>query len=135
MGFDVGGLTDAQMTDNHGWLLFPNFFMTIRAGEATVITSVPHPDGDPNRCIWHISSYMWLPEEYQDDVPGGADRRRGAGRATSTSLRSSRTTTQMPRQQVGLRNHTLEHMSLVREEVGIARFHSAVDRYLAGNTQ
>jgi len=26
MGFDVDGLTDAQMTDNHGWLLFPNFF-------------------------------------------------------------------------------------------------------------
>ena len=23
-----------------------------------VITSVPHPDGDPNRCIWHIRSYM-----------------------------------------------------------------------------
>ena len=36
LGLDVGALTDAQMTDNHGWLLFPNFFMTIRAAEATV---------------------------------------------------------------------------------------------------
>lgn len=23
-GFDVGGLTDAWMSDNQGWLLFPN---------------------------------------------------------------------------------------------------------------
>ncbi len=28
MGLDVSGLTDAQMSDNHGWVLFPNFFMT-----------------------------------------------------------------------------------------------------------
>jgi hypothetical protein len=67
MGLDVTGLTEAQMTDNHGWLLFPNFFMTIRAAEATVITAVPHPDGDPNRCIWHIRSFMWLPEEFRED--------------------------------------------------------------------
>src|SRR3546814_13593523 len=66
MGLDFSALTDAQMTDNHGWLLFPSFFMTVRAAEATVITEVPHPDGDPNRCIWHIRSLMWLPEEYRE---------------------------------------------------------------------
>jgi Ring hydroxylating alpha subunit (catalytic domain) len=134
MGFDVSGLTDAQMTDNHGWLLFPNFFMTIRAAEATVITAVPHPDGDPNRCIWHITSYMWLPEEYRDafraapidvEEPGGFQY----------FLALQQDYEQMPRQQVGLRNNALKYMSLVREEVGIARFHAAVDRYLAGNTQ
>ena len=37
MGLDVSGLTDAQMSDNHGWVLFPNFFMTMRAGECHVI--------------------------------------------------------------------------------------------------
>lgn len=130
MGFDVAGLTDAQITDNHGWLLFPNFFMTIRAGEATVITSVPHPDGDPNRCIWHITSYMWLPEEFRDDFRAEPIEVEEPG-SYAYFLALQQDYEQMPRQQVGLRNSRLEHMSLVREEVGIARFHSAVDRYLA----
>ncbi|HYD48369.1 MAG TPA: hypothetical protein VEB21_08485, partial [Terriglobales bacterium] len=38
---------------------------------------------------------------------------------------------QMPRQQLGLRNSGLDHISLVREELSIARFHSVLDRYLA----
>ena len=41
---------------------------------------------------------------------------------------------QMPRQQRGLRNNRLDHMSLVKEEVVIAHYHSVVDRYLAGAT-
>jgi phenylpropionate dioxygenase-like ring-hydroxylating dioxygenase large terminal subunit len=131
MGFDVGGLTDAQVTDNHGWLLFPNFFMTIRAGEATVITSVPHPDGDPNRCIWHIRSYMWLPEEYRDAFRAEPIEVEEPG-SYQYFLALQQDYEQMPRQQVGLRNSRLEFMSLVREEVGIARFHTALDRYLAG---
>jgi nitrite reductase/ring-hydroxylating ferredoxin subunit len=131
MGFDVDGLTDAQITDNHGWLLFPNFFMTIRAGEATVITAVPHPDGDPNRCVWHITSYMWLPEEYREDFRAEPIEVEEPG-SYKYFLALQQDYEQMPRQQVGLRNSRLTHMSLVREEVGIARFHSAVDRYLDG---
>ena len=38
---------------------------------------------------------------------------------------------QMPRQQVGLRNTTLEHLALVKEEVVIAHFHSVIDKYLS----
>ena len=41
---------------------------------------------------------------------------------------------QMPRQQKGLRNDRLDHMSLVKEEVVIAHFHSVVDRYMAQTT-
>jgi hypothetical protein len=130
MGFDVDGLTDAQMTDNQGWLLFPNFFMTIRAAEATVITAVPHPDGDPNRCIWHIRSYMWLPEEYRADFkaePIEVDEPN-----TYPYFRAlQQDYEQMPRQQIGLRNRRLEHLSLVREEISVARFHTVLDRWLA----
>ena len=38
---------------------------------------------------------------------------------------------QMPRQQQGLRNKGLDHMSLIHEELSIARFHTVLDRYLA----
>ena len=40
---------------------------------------------------------------------------------------------QMPRQQLGLRDRGLGCISLVHEEVSIARFHSVLDRYLAGD--
>jgi phenylpropionate dioxygenase-like ring-hydroxylating dioxygenase large terminal subunit len=133
MGLDVSGLTDAQMSDNHGWVLFPNFFMTIRAGEATIVMSMPHPDGDPNRCIWHVASYMWLPDEHKAaftaepimvDEPGSFKYFEALQQDYE----------QMPRQQIGLRNTTLKHMALVKEEVVIAHFHSVVDKYLTSTT-
>lgn len=128
-GLDVSGLSDDQMSDNQGWFLFPNFFMTIRAGEATTIMAFPHPDGDPNRCIWHVTAYMWLP-------PG----LRAQYRAQLVEVEEPNTYPyflalqqdydQMPRQQLGLRNRALTHISLAREEVSIARFHAVLDRYL-----
>ena len=36
----------------------------------------------------------------------------------------------MPRQQKGLRNSRLDHMSLVKEEMVIGHYHSVVDRYM-----
>ena len=132
LGLDVSRLTDAQMTDNHGWLLFPNFFMTIRAAEATVITATPHPEGDPNRCIWQIRSFMWLPDEYRDDFrttpvvvdePGSYPYFRALQQDYD----------QMPRQQVGLRNTRLDHLTLVREEISVARFHTVLDRWLSSD--
>ena len=131
MGLDVSGLTDEQMSDNHGWVLFPNFFMTIRAGECHVIMAMPHPDGDPNRCIWHVASFMYLPQEMRDafkvdlievDEPGSYKY--------FEALHQDYV--QMPRQQLGLRNNKLDHMALVKEEVVIAHFHSVVDKYMSG---
>jgi nitrite reductase/ring-hydroxylating ferredoxin subunit len=132
MGLDVTELTDAQMSDNHGWVLFPNCFMTIRAGEATIVMAVPHPDGDPNRCIWHVASYMWLPDELKTaftaapvvvDEPGSYKY--------FEALHQDYV--QMPRQQIGLRNRALEYMALAKEEVVIAHFHSVIDKYLAAH--
>lgn len=129
MGLDVTGLTDAQMSDSHGWVLFPNFFMTIRAGECHIIMALPDPDEDPHRCVWHVVSYMYLPEEMKAaftvepvvvDEPGS--------HKYFEALQQDYD--QMPRQQVGLRNSMLTDMALVKEEVVIAHFHSVVDTYL-----
>jgi hypothetical protein len=130
MGLDVSGLTDAQMSDSHGWVLFPNFFMTIRAGECHVIMALPDPDGNPHRCIWHVASYMYLPEEYKAsfvaepvvvDEPGSYKYFEALQQDYD----------QMPRQQIGLRNSMLSYMALVKEEVVIAHFHSVVDKCVA----
>ena len=128
-GLDVNGLSDDQMSDNQGWFLFPNFFMTIRAGEATTIMSFPDPEGDPTRCIWRVTAYMWLPEGLREQY------RAAPVEVTEPNsypyfLALQQDYEQMPRQQIGLNNTQLTHMSLVREETSIARFHSVIDRYI-----
>jgi hypothetical protein len=130
-GLDVSGLTDDQMSDNQGWFLFPNFFMTIRGGEATTILSYPHPSGDPNKCIWHVTAYMWLPPQVR------AQYRAELVEVTEPNtypyfLALQQDYDQMQRQQLGLRNQTLKFLALVREEASVARFHSVLDRYVAG---
>jgi phenylpropionate dioxygenase-like ring-hydroxylating dioxygenase large terminal subunit len=130
-GLDVSGLTDNQMSDNQFYLLFPNFFLTIRAGEGTFISSAPHPDGDPNRCIWHVINFQWLPPE-----------ERAARRADLMDepedytffLALEQDREQMPRQQKGLRNRALKYMDLAREEVRLAHYHAALDRWMDGET-
>jgi phenylpropionate dioxygenase-like ring-hydroxylating dioxygenase large terminal subunit len=129
-GLDVTGLTDNQLSDNQFYLLFPNFFLTIRAGEATFISSVPHPDGDPNRCIWHVVGYQWLPPEQRSkqraeliDEP----------KDFKYFLALQQDHEQMQRQQKGLRNRSLEYVTLTRQEVRLAYFHSVLDGWLEGN--
>ena len=129
-GLDVSGLTDNQLSDNQFYLLFPNFFLTIRAGEATFISSVPHPDGNPNRCIWHVAGYRWLPAEQRE-----------AQRAALIDepkdfkyfLALQQDYDQMQRQQKGLRNQALEYMTLTKQEVRLAYFHSVLDSWLEVN--
>jgi phenylpropionate dioxygenase-like ring-hydroxylating dioxygenase large terminal subunit len=129
-GLDVSGLTDDQMSDNHGYLLFPNFFMTVRAGEAHVIMAVPHPDGDPNRCIWHVASYMWLPPGPRETYRAQPVEVEEPG-SFNYFLALQQDYEQMPRQQKGLRNSALKYMTLAQEEVCIANFHAVLDRYMA----
>lgn len=130
-GLDVSGLSNDQMSDNQGWFLFPNFMMTVRAGECHVIMSVPHPDGDPNRCIWHVASYMFLPSPLNEQYRAELVEVSEAG-SYPYFLALQQDYEQMPRQQMGLRNHALKFISLAQEEVNIARFHSIVDKYLGG---
>lgn len=131
-GLDVSRLTDDQMSDNQGWFLFPNFMMTVRAGEAHVIMAVPHPDGDPNRCIWHVASYMYLPAEVRDEFRAELiDVEEPGSYEYFEALQQDYE--QMPRQQAGLRNRSLKYMHLAREEVNLARFHKVLDRYMSEN--
>lgn len=128
-GLDVSGLTDNQLSDNQFYLLFPNLFITIRAGEATVIVSTPHPDGDPNRCHWHVMGLQWLPPQQRqaaieplNDVPEGEH--------FTYFLALEQDWDMMQRQQEGLRNSGLEFMALTRQEVRLAYFHSVLDSWV-----
>jgi phenylpropionate dioxygenase-like ring-hydroxylating dioxygenase large terminal subunit len=133
-GLDVSGLSDDQMSDNQGWFLFPNFFMTIRAGEATTIIAYPDPAGDPHKCIWHVTAYMWLPPQVRAQYRAQPVEVTERG-SYPYFLALQQDYDQMQRQQEGLRNRGLTHMSIVQEEASIARFHAALDRHLAGQAK
>ena len=125
-GLDVAGLTDIQMSDNHFHLVFPNLFMTIRAGEATVIISAPHESGDPGRCTWHVMGLMWLPEDQRAALRAPLEEV-GEGEHQPYFLALEQDYDQMQRQQAGLRNRGLTHMALTRQEVRLAWYHSVLD--------
>jgi len=133
-GLDVSGLTDIQMSDNHFHLVFPNLFMTIRAGEATVIISLPHEDGNPNRCYWHVINLMWLPPEQRGERRE-AQLNIAEGDHFTYFLALEQDWEMMQRQQNGLRNSGLEFMSLTRQEVRLAYYHSVLDSWVDSNAK
>lgn len=128
-GVNVSGLCDAQMTDHYGWLFFPNFFLSVRAGEATCVVPVPHESGDPNKCVWHVMRLAWLPPEH-----------RAANRTELVEVEQpgsfpyftvlQQDYDQAPLQQQGLRNSGLKYMTLAQEEACIAKFQLVVDKYV-----
>ena len=128
-GLDVSGLTDNQLSDNQFYVLFPNFFMTIRAGEATVIIAEPHPDGDPNRCIWHVQGLMWFPPEQRAAMREPL-REMAPGEHFPYFLALEQDYEQMQNQQRGLRNRAPGFSALTRQEVRLAHFHAAVDAWV-----
>jgi phenylpropionate dioxygenase-like ring-hydroxylating dioxygenase large terminal subunit len=128
-GLDVSGLTQNQLTDNQFYILFPNFFLTIHAGEGTFIGAVPHPDGDPGRCIWHVANYQWFPPQQRDEmktelveVPEGEH--------FPYFLALEQDYEQMQHQQRGLRQRGLDEMALTRQEVRLAHYHAALDSWM-----
>lgn len=128
-GLDTADLTDTQMSDNHFHLVFPNLFMTIRAGEATVIVSTPHESGNPNRCYWQVMGLMWLPEA---DRPAARQplEEIAEGAHVPYFLALEQDYEQMQRQQAGLRNTGLTHMALTRQEVRLAWYHAVLDAWM-----
>ena len=132
-GLDVSGLSDEQMTYHYGWLLFPNFFFSVRVGEGTLIAPVPHPSGDPNKCIWQVIRYAWLPPEHREaarapvlevDPPGSFQYFQVLQQDYEA----------MPRTQAGLRNTRLKFTTLGSEEGLVVKFHREIDKYVGTST-
>lgn len=130
-GLDVSGLTDNQLSDNHFWILFPNFFLTIHAGEGTLIMAYPHESGDPNRCYWLVQNLQWFPPE-----------ERAANRTPLTEVREGehfpyflaleQDYEQMQNQQRGLRNTAQPYLTLTRQEVRLAHYHASIASWVEG---
>jgi len=128
-GLDVSGLTDNQLSDYQFWAFFPNVFMQLGAGEATIIIAEPSPDGDPNRCIWHATAYLWFPPEEREalrtevvEIPEGEH--------FPYFLALEQDYQQMELQQRGLRNLGLQALALTKQEPRVAHLHAMLDDWL-----
>ncbi|MCT2399930.1 aromatic ring-hydroxylating oxygenase subunit alpha [Novosphingobium mangrovi (ex Huang et al. 2023)] len=128
-GLDVGGLTDNQLSDNHFWILFPNFFLTIHAGEGTLIMAFPHEDGDPNRCYWHVQNLQWFPPE-ERATNRTPLRQVPEGEHYPYFLALEQDYEQMQHQQRGLRNKAQPFLTLTRQEVRLAHYHAALSSWV-----
>jgi phenylpropionate dioxygenase-like ring-hydroxylating dioxygenase large terminal subunit len=133
-GLDVSSLTDNQMSDYLFCMLFPNVFLQLIAGEATVIMALPDPGGDPNKCLWQVSVYLWLPpeqrKEQRAELVEVAD-----GDHFPYFLALEQDFHQMQRQQTGLRNEALGYMNLTKQELRVAHYHWALDSWVGGPTR
>ncbi len=129
-GLDVSALSDSQMSDYQFWALFPNVYLQLCPGEATVIIAEPDRDGDPNACSWHVAHYLWLPPEQRESqrtelvkVPEGEHY--------GYFLALEQDFAQMQNQQDGLRNRAVDYMMLTRQEPRVAHFHTVLDAWLS----
>ena len=129
-GYDVSGLTDTQMTDYQYWLFFPNVFIQICVGDATIIINEPHPSGDHNRCVWHVMFLHWMPEA-ERDAKRAPVQIMPEGEHFPYHWVLEQDFEQMPIQQAGLRNKALRHLMLTRSEPRLAHFHSQLDSWMA----
>lgn len=130
-GLDVSALTDNQLSDYQFWVLFPNVYIQVGAGEATVIWMRPDPKGDPNRCFWQVTNIHWLPPEEREaarepllEVP--------AGEHFPYFLALEQDFQQLEAQQIGLRNRAMKSMALTRQEPKVAHYHAMIDRWVEG---
>jgi phenylpropionate dioxygenase-like ring-hydroxylating dioxygenase large terminal subunit len=129
MGYDVSGLTDTQMTDYNYWLFFPNVFIQVGVGDATIIINEPHPSGDHNKCIWHQVFLHWFPEnERKAKVEPVKIMPPGEHYFVHSVMEQDYV--QMPIQQEGLRNPLYKEMILTKSEPRVAHFHTMLDEVM-----
>lgn len=127
-GMDVSGLSDEQMTYHYGWLLFPNFFISVRVGEGTMIVSTPHPSGDPNKCVWEVVRLGWLPEAARAEARAPLQVIDPPG-SYAYFLVLQQDYEAMPRTQLGVRNTALKYATVGSEEGLVVKFHREIDKY------
>src|SRR5262249_6526185 len=127
-GLDVSDLTDNQMSDYQFWSLFPNVYFQLGVGDITFIQAVPHPSGDPNRCVWQASQYTWFPRKEGREAKRLPMTVRAEGEHVPYFLALEQDFQQMEAQQLGLKNRAMKYMVLTKQEPRVAHLHTELDR-------
>jgi Nucleotidyltransferase/Ring hydroxylating alpha subunit (catalytic domain) len=128
--YDVSGLSDTQMTCYNYWLFFPNVFIQVGVGDATIIINEPHPSGDHNMFIWHQVYLHWHPES-ERAAKIEPVKVMPPGEHYFVHWVMEQDYVQMPIQYQGRRNPLYKEMILTKSEPRAAYFHTMLDKVMA----
>jgi nitrite reductase/ring-hydroxylating ferredoxin subunit len=125
---DVSGLSDAQLTDNHQYYVFPNLTLNIYAMKHMLLRHRPHPT-DPNRMLLDQQQYVRVPRGTKRPSRPKPERfRYGAG---SLGFVTDQDTFNLVRVQRGMQSSGFQGLLLGENERRIRHMHHTIDEYLA----
>jgi phenylpropionate dioxygenase-like ring-hydroxylating dioxygenase large terminal subunit len=128
--YDFSRMTDAQLTDNHYFFVFPSTSLSIYGLRAMILRYRPHPT-DPGRMLLDHQEYV--------RVPSGARRPARPRRVESPAGEGSLGTVNdqdvfnLIRVQRGMVSSGFEGLLVGEHEVCIRHLHQVLDRYLEDN--
>jgi nitrite reductase/ring-hydroxylating ferredoxin subunit len=132
LGADVGALTDAQLSDDFHYTLFPNVTLNLFGVSAWVFRHRPHPT-DPERMLFDFWDLLRAPAAPPPRAPHrhvalsddlALDLVSGGGPLLRQDLYN------LPRIQAGMRSRAYTALHLGDQEVRIRHFHHVLDGYL-----
>lgn len=125
---DLSALTDAQLTDNHQYYVFPNLTLNIYAMKLMVLRHRPHPT-DPNRMLLDQQQYVRVPRNTQRP-PRPKPEKFPYGKG-SLGFVTDQDTFNLVRVQRGMRSSGFDGLVLGENERRIRHMHHTIDEYLA----
>jgi phenylpropionate dioxygenase-like ring-hydroxylating dioxygenase large terminal subunit len=127
--FDFSALTDAQLTENHYFYVFPNVALNLYALTLMVLRYRPHPS-DPHRMLFDQQEYVRVPAGGKRPARPKHERfRYGEG---SLGPVGDQDTYNLIRVQRGMRSSGFEMLRLGDRERCIQQMHATLDRYIGG---
>lgn len=124
---EVSDLSDAQLTDNHQYYVFPNLTLNIYAMKHMLLRHRPHPT-DPNRMLLDQQQYVRVPRGAARPTRPKPERfRYGAG---SLGFVTDQDTFNLVRVQKGMQSRGFEGLLLGENEMRIRHMHCTIDEYL-----
>lgn len=129
--FDFSGLTDAQLTDNHYFYVFPNLALNLYALNLMVLRYRPHPS-DPHRMFFDQQEYVRVAAKATRPPRPKLERfRYGEG---SLGPVGDQDTFNLVRVQRGMRSSGFETLRLGERERCIRLMHGVLEEYIYGGS-
>jgi len=126
--FDLSGLSDAQLTDNHQYYVFPNLTLNIYAMKHMLLRHRPHPT-DPNRMLLDQQQYVRV-RRGAKRPPRAKPEKFHYGKG-SLGFVTDQDTFNLVRVQRGMRSSGFGALRLGENERRIRHMHRTIDEYLA----
>jgi phenylpropionate dioxygenase-like ring-hydroxylating dioxygenase large terminal subunit len=125
--YDFSGLSDAQLTDNHYFFVFPSTSLSIYGLRAMLLRYRPHPT-DPGRMLLDHQEYVRVPTGAKR--PPRPSHRAFSAREGSLGTVNDQDVFNFIRVQRGMASSGFDELCIGAHEICIRHLHDVLDRYL-----